>query len=487
MPDSTLSRLVRGTFSVGIGNVATMVLGLVSTVVVARQLPAESFGSFILLLVTATLLARVSSFGLDIAMPKFLAGAEDEAYRRALFNTVVLFRLITIAFVSVLALAVRLWLPAALGGPALADLVALVPLLFLLISLGQLLRSALQGFMLFRAIALTDALGSLLNLLLILAFTTYLDLGLAGLIYAKALSLAVVAAIAYAQAPVTKALEFSPAILRPVLRFGFPLQLNDVLTFAYQRIDILLIGLLIGPLGVAYYEIARKIPESLNSLYDAFHSVYLPLVARLHATGEKDRVAAALNHSLRLLSFAGLAGALAAIAVSPQVFTLLFSARYLPSVPAFNILMVMLVFTFIDSLLGYSLVAIGDSAKPPIINTVRVLIVFACYAALIPAFGIAGAALAGLVGVAATNPLSLLFLRRNGIAVEFGVYGKPILAFAACLAPIFLFPANVMLVGPLMVALFLAFGVISSTIQASDVTAIKDEMRSIMLSRMSTR
>jgi O-antigen/teichoic acid export membrane protein len=479
MAESLRERFFRGTFVVGMGNLCTMILGLASTVVIARLLPAETFGAFILLLVTGMFLARMSSFGLELAMPKFLSDTVQEQARSRIVNTVILFRLLTIALVSLLALGARSWLALLFGETLLTNLIGFVPLLFLAISLGQLMRAILQGFLLFRLVALTDALASLLNFVFILSFTLGLDQGLAGLIVAKTLSLLIATLVVYLRIPIIRRLELRFEHLSPMLKFSFPLQINDTLNFVFQRLDVMLIGMLIGVRGVAYYEIARKIPESLNSLYEAFHSVYFPIVARLSEAGRRPELAQVLNHSLRLMSFIGLFSALIAILSGAYLIPLLFSAQYAPSVPVFNLLMVVLVLTLLDSVLGYSLVAVGDTGKPPLINSARALIVFMSYMLLIPALGLNGAPLANLIGLLLANPFYVWFLQRRQVQVDLWGYIKPWFAFGVSFAPFIFWPAGGWLPALLAITIFLSLGFVSASIRRTDLVAIANETRSV--------
>src|SRR5690606_41186575 len=74
--------------------------------------------------------------------------------------------------------------------------------------------------------------------------------------------------------------RFDRQVLQELLRFGFPLQLNFVLSFVFSRADTFLISVLLGPAQVAFYEIARRIPDSVSDAYEAFVQVYFPSVAQ---------------------------------------------------------------------------------------------------------------------------------------------------------------------------------------------------------------
>ena len=148
--------------------------------------------------------------------------------------------------------------------------------------------------------------------------------------------------------------------MKEILKFGFPLYLNEILTFGYRRADSLIIGGLLGPVSIAYYEVARRIPDSIATFYATFKSVFFPFMTNLFARGEKDKAEIIINNSVRWISLVIGFGALISLLFGEEIIVLIFSDRYLPSVPIFVLLMVGLIFTFIHYTFGYSLVALGE-------------------------------------------------------------------------------------------------------------------------------
>ena len=486
MDDSLLSRFIGGTISTGFGSASSLVLGLLGTMVAVRYLPAEAFGAFVLLEVVAGFLRQFSSLGLDYSTAKFITSTEDQQHRRRLINTAICFRLFMIFAMSLVALIAKPALSAVFGSSLTPTLVAFVPLLFLLESLSGLLKSALQGCFLFRRIGITDFITGFLNFLLILALVSFMDLGVLGLIYARVISLSLSCAFAFFSTPIKKQLEFDSNILKEMLVFGFPLQINDILTFMFQRIDTLIIGTLLGPASIAYYEMARKIPDSLGQLYEAFRSVFFPIMSRLFALGEQKKAAQILNSSTRLVSFVSILGALIAVAFGHDVIVLLFSDKYIPSVPAFVVLMIALSLSLVGNVLGTSLVAVGESDKPAIVNVVHTAASLLGNLIFIPIFGIVGAALASLAGPSATNPLNVFFLQRRKVDVRVWDYLKPILILGACLLLVLLLKPTAFLQKVSIIVFFILACMLLSVVNGQDLNALFGEAR-VTLSKLLRR
>jgi O-antigen/teichoic acid export membrane protein len=474
---SLFSRFIGGVIFLNLGSLSRTVFTLLATILVVRHLSAEEFGIFTLLGVVANFLAQLTGFGLDLSTTKFIAGSKDEHYKNQLVDSVVFFRLFTIVIIGLVSLFARNLLISFFGSSLSLNFAICIPFLYFLTSSRPLLNSILQGFEQFGKISLGDFIASFLNFILILIFVFMLGQGIFGLIYARLISESLSLTFLFLSIPTKKSLAINLITIKKILIFGFPLQLNDILTFGYRRADSLIIGVLLGPAAIAYYEVARRIPDSLATFYSAFKSVYYPLMSNLFALGEKEKAEKMLNASTRLISLVVTFGALISLVFGKEVIGLIFSEKYLPSVPVFVLLMVGLTFTFLQYTLGYSLVAIGDSNKPVIVNAALATVSLITNVLIIPVRGVLGAAIANVVGNAIAVPFSILFLAKRKISVQIWGFMKPILILGIC-SLVLLFPkADAILGKTLIISLFLLISIIWSVISREDMDIAKREFR----------
>jgi len=445
-----------------------MMLGLLSTMVIARRVPTDDFGTFVLLAVVVSFLAQVSSLGLDLSIVRFIAGTEDEARKHDLLSTAILLRLLAIVVCSLVAWMGRPWLLKLFSAPMLSDLMIFMPLLFLLESFQTLLRSILQGYFRFTRIGITDFMNSFLNLLLLLIMISFLQVGVVELILARSMAVAVASVFAYFSIPVRKKFVFRPDIIKEVVRFGFPLQLNDILHFIFTRIDTIVIGALLGSVDIAFYEFARKIPDSLSQLFQPFRSVYFSFSSKLYALDDQNKVARLLNDSARLVSFVTIFGAALALLFGKDIILLVFSAKYLPSVPLFALLMINLCGSLVGNVLGTTLVTVGESNKPVIVNLFNMAgSVLACVL-LTPAWGVTGAAIGTTIGTFAVFPAMMVFLRRK-IDAKVMPYLKPMVIFCAWAALVLLLKPASFLAKSGSIGVFLLACVLLSVVTENDL------------------
>jgi len=298
-----------------------------------------------------------------------------------------------------------------------------------------------------------------------------------GLIYAFLFSFAAAVLFQYLVIPVKKQLNFSPTLFKAMFKFGFPLGLNDILHFIHSRIDRLMIGAMMHPVGVAYYEIASKIPNNSHTLFISFHDVFYPNISELYAKKRSKEAEEFINNSLRLVSFVIIFAALIATLFQKEIVRLLFSDRYIESAPALSLLMICLSVTAVGNILGISLVALGQSDKPVKITSVDTVSNVVGNLIMIPIFGFMGAVYATLISRSATIPFYIWFLKKAGVKVEFSQYLKPILAFGA-LGIIFLLikPESVIIKLSLLV-LFLVICMFLSIIKKKDFSVLFEGIR----------
>lgn len=480
MIDTLMSRFFSGTIITGLGKIAVSGFGLIGIVIVTRTMSAEAFGVFVLVRVSALFLAQVSGMGMEIALPHFIAGSEDDGYRRRLTNTSIYFRLGVIALTSVLAVIFSAQIASIMGASAMSEFMMLLPVIFFLESLTRLLQTIHQGFFDFKCIGLSDVVASSTNFGLLVLAVVVFEQGLPGLFFARIVSRVFGIVLLYFSLPIRRQLEFDRAALLPVLKFGFPLQFNDLLTFIFMRLDTFIINAMLGTAGVGLYEIARRIPDNLYVLYQAFQTVYFPSASQLYAAGERRAASRLLNNSTRIVSFATSSGALVAVLFGEGIITTLFSTDYAESVPAFIWLMIALNISLVGYTLGSTVVAVGDSDKPVITNIFHTISAVATNLTLIPVFGLAGAAMATVVGSTVTNPLNVYFLRRRKIDVTVMAYAKPILIFIACALYGVAFGSLGVAYRLLVLVVFVMLNVMFDVIKMTDISVVLGEAKPLV-------
>ncbi len=466
--NNSASQAVSGTAWLTVANVITMVLGLALAIASTRKFSADVYGNYILLSLISGLLSQLTTLGFGLAIPRFLATSEDAHRKELLVNTFLTLRLMAFGVMTIIALALAPLLFKLFHVEGGTTTFILVAMMFFLGSLTSTMQSILQGFLRFKEIAIWDIASSFLNLILLFLLILLPISGLTVLVYSYLIAYLIAGVYMFVCIPVRKYLLIEISLMKDIIKFGFPLQLNDILSYFYNSIDTWMIAALLPTADVAYFSIARRIPDSLLSFFDTYTTVFFPLFSRLHAANEHEKAELLLHNALRLVTFISLSIAGITLLFGKDIIQLLFSDKYIVAAPVFFMLMVALVLNLIGYLLGKSLVAVGESDKPAKINLAHVAVSLLSNWLLLPVLGIIGAGITEIAGPTVTNPLNYIFLIRKYPMHVLSSYLKPLAIFACWTALVFLIPTDNLVFKIVAFVLFVLANVFFSVITKDD-------------------
>jgi O-antigen/teichoic acid export membrane protein len=427
--DNTLaSRFIGGTIYTGLGTGLQIFSGIVATKILTVFLPSSDFGIFILMELVASFLAMFSDFRLGTAAICELADAQAEE-QRVIVDTVTIFRLATVLLITPLFFAAQQWVYKLLGGESVGNLAFLIPAFTLVEAYRRVLKELLQGFFRFKQMAIIELGASILRVISLAVMLIWLKTGLVGAVLAYLVATGTTCVLFYVALPTKKGLSFRYYTLVRMLRFSWPLQINEILTFIFSSFGTLVVATLMTPAAVASLTVASRIPSNLIRLYHSFRVVYFPNLVGLISRGDRRRAQKMLNATLRLIAFLMSLASVVALIFQKEIILLFFSEQYLAVGPVFVLMMLSLTISLAGYQLGYSTVAAGDSRAPAISNVVNAAVTVISNLTLIPRLGISGAVLANIAGAVVTNPISVWFLRRTGLIPRVMNYVKPILLF----------------------------------------------------------
>ncbi len=342
MSDSTPRRVLLGAFSTGAGRFITVILGFLCILIYARWIPEGDFGNFVLLQVFLGFLTGFSDLGLSTSVTKFLAGQIEKKGQNEIISNTLLFRLLTLLCFSVLAFFIQEPLKMLFGASLSITLYTYVPILLLIEGMLAQVNAIIEGQFNFRMLGLSDIIVSSSSFLITILLVIVFPVGVIGLVYARLISRIFGLCFGLFVIKVKPTISLDLQLIWSMLKFGFPLYINYFLSFIFLRADTFIIGILLGPVEIALFEYARKIPESIDMMYTAFRQVYFPIVSRFHAQGNLERLSATLNQSIRLLTALTTWGTHFSFLFGTWIFLTLFSEKYLESTAAFSWLMVLL-------------------------------------------------------------------------------------------------------------------------------------------------
>jgi stage V sporulation protein B len=388
-------------------------IGFLTSVVVARALGPSSKGVFDLAVTSASLLALILGFampaGITYAVARGLA-----APRRVL--RLVLAVGVGQAVLGYLLISVADLIPAlatTLPTSRSETIRVLVPLLAAAAAIGSSLKSILLGRERFALANWIDVGGRMLTLggVVVLAFA----LPQAGLtpeaVVAVSLGAAVVTAVVFGIEGVRGTARGGPLAIRQGLRIAIPSYAANILQFLNYRLDLFLVAFFRTTTEVGLYALAASLAQLLWLVSNAMATVLFPRVA---SNDEPEGVALDRTAFFSRFSLAStlVLGIVLAVIAEPFL-RIIYGAQFEPAVvPLLLLLPGIVAFAPVNVLAAH----LAGSGRPEInlaVSGASLAVTIILDLLLIPAYGMAGAAVASSVAyITATVVIVALYCRH---------------------------------------------------------------------------
>lgn len=308
----------------------TMIIQMVVSIVVARQLMPSDFGVMaIMTFFTSVALAIVDSGFSQTLIRK--AEPSDEEYRSVLVFNVVVSLLLYVVLVALAKPLATLY-----ASPVIADI---APVLLLVLPINSL--CVVQTVMYTREFrfALLSKIVFVSSLVsgVVAVVMAFMGFGIWSLVAQRLLQMGVKAAAFWLLRRWRTAARFSFAALRAMAPFSLRLLATDLIAAIYNNVAQLFIGKMHTTSTLGYYSQAQKLKDlPVTSTVQAVQGVTYPALSQI--ADDKAKFTDGYLRILRLLSFAIFPVMLGFVAIADDMFLLLLGQRWMPTVPYFEIL-----------------------------------------------------------------------------------------------------------------------------------------------------
>jgi O-antigen/teichoic acid export membrane protein len=396
-----------------IGKVGTNAIGFAASIALARWLAPADRGLLALMVSIATLALILGGIGLPWAAVYYSSKKEipqGTLLGNSLVHAAVLSLLIPLAWLFHQQLADAFG--HGQGGLTWVLAAALVPITFL----DWTTHGQLQGMLLFGRYNALSVLSKIAYALGVLVLVGALGIGVAGGVIATG-ALSVVMVLGALRPILAKSrLHFDPKLMRKMLQYGRRVQAGSVFQTAMARLDVVILQFFRPLSQVGYYVIAQTIAELLLELTEAFKSSVMPYVS--HYEGQ-ERQAAASADSVR---HHGLLAAIATVAnvfFGSAVILVAYGTQYRAAVIPMIVLLPGVWFLGMGGVIQSDLSGRGLPGASSRLAGIAAVVTIAFDFALIPPFGVIGAAVASVIAYTTYGVASLVMLHRvSGIPVR---------------------------------------------------------------------
>lgn len=413
-----IARIAKNTASLAAGNIITKFLSLVFLIYVARNLGDVGFGKF------STAMAVV---GLVAVLPNYLARpyliretARDKKRTGKILDQAAL----TNILIALLVFGGLALLAPLLGyDKTTVQAITILGLALVFDAVANSYHAALAGFERMELSALLNIANTLMTVVFggtVLA----LGWGLIPLIWAyfaaKGVTL-VLAQVVLRRLAVRTTVGFEAELMGTLMAGAWPFFITSLFIILYARLDIVMLSLLRDEVAdVGYYNAAYKLMEGMGLLAASFVTAVYPVLARLFVD-EPDRLWRVYRRSLRYLLAFVLPAAAGLTVVASDLVPALFGATFAPAATVLMILVWGQALDGLNPLLSQTLRATDRERTVAWIAGVGALFNFLANLALIPRFGLYGAAVATVASFALVFAINMRVLHKAVGPARLGV------------------------------------------------------------------
>lgn len=388
-------------------HVAGIMLALLLSIFLARSLGTTGFGYYGLAVLLPMLLAKFCDLGISTSNAYFL-GRGSVSLRDAYRVTLRLWWVLTIIgiFIAIfiVVFAAERFFP---GVPTIYLWIGVATYPILLAqAFGISLLRGLQDFESYNAVLL---IGSVLTLLLSIVFVWGFNWGVNGALIAFAAGWLVQGVVAWRRAHRRQAQELDGVhfgrYAHAALSYGWKSQVSILLSFSMYRVDLFLLNAAINPAVVGIYIVATQLAERLWILSQAVGVVILPRLAQLDTDeAQRLRLTPLITRWVTLLAFLG---AIVMIVLGYPFIVVLYGAEYARAYLALVALLPGVVVLSGARVLANDLAARGRPETNMVVSIIALFVNIGANLALIPGYGIVGAALASTISYSLHGILTL--------------------------------------------------------------------------------
>ena len=403
-------RFATGALLTVFARILSLILGIATSVLLARLLGPEGKGIYTLAVLLPALIVTFANLGIGPATVFYVA--QGRYSRREILGNNIVFALGIGALGVLGGLIVALFFHQSIF-PGVAQGYLLLALALIPVNLSfSYMQNILLGAQRFKEYNLIAILHSILFLGFIVVALWALRAGVTGAILAGILAwlLTDVVLLLWAHKMAGGiSFKLNPTYIKRASVYGIQAHLGNILGFLNYRIDMFLVNGFLNPTAVGFYSIGVSLVEKLWLISQAASTVLFPRVA---AETDENRRKEFTPLVARTVLWITALGALAFFFLSRWLVQFLYSAAFLPAVQPLQILLPGIVALSVSRVLandiaGRGRVMLNNYAVSGVVVTNVVLNIL-----WIPRYGIAGAAWASTVSYSLGLLIMLFFYCR---------------------------------------------------------------------------
>jgi len=386
------SKTLQDVLKVLYGNIVSQGLGFLTIILISRDLGAEQYGIFSLLLAIFTISVQVSDFGVSTSYIKYLS--ENVSQSREIFFTVIISKIV----LSILIIISLYFLSEYISifffdSNIYSKLIQFISFAILFHSIVSVIAANYQAKQQFRYFAFMNIFNNLLKLITILmiAFFFVENKHLVYYVYIYSFSplsiLLFFMIKRYKEFTLQNRFQFYHFI--QIYKLGFWIFLSSLATMIMMRLDIMMLQKMSTSQEVGYYSVAMNLAMIFPLITSSLTTTLLPKLndfLKNHSLKEYiAKILVNIKYIILLLIILEL--------LSPYIITVLFGHMYIHSVKVFQVLIVAFTFGIIVNPISIIIYSINRAYVGTVLNWIQLPLNYFGNVLFIPLFGAFGAAM----------------------------------------------------------------------------------------------
>jgi O-antigen/teichoic acid export membrane protein len=222
------------------------------------------------------------------------------------------------------------------------------------------------------------------------------------------------------QGPLLRRSQVDRSLVRPILRFSGWIAVTDFAATVIDRLDVVVIGLVLGVRGAAVYAVGQKLGALTSKLTDPVVIMFYPHASELAAVGDHEGLRASVFAGLRMSTAIALPVTITLCVLARPAIHAWVGTGYAEATWVVVFLSLSTLAFSIDRIPIFVLRGLGDAKLPAVVSAAEAVLNLGLSVGLAFAIGIAGVALATVIAHILTSfcfALPVIF-RRIGISVR---------------------------------------------------------------------
>lgn len=355
MAASLKSKTVSGVFWSAFQKFGAMAISFIANIVMARLLSADDFGCIGMLAIFITISNTFIDGGFGSALIQKKEPTEDD------YSTIFYWNLFLSLFLYGIIFLCAPFIASFYKIPLLSKVLRLEALMLIINALSLIQNNRLRKQLQFRKLAIIDITSAVISVCISITLA-FLGFGIWALVAQQLLLCSITTALLWITGKWYPKFTFSWQSFKELFNFGFFILIGNLVNTFCNNIQGLLIGKVYSSTTMGYYSQGKKLEElSSTSISNVVDRVAYPILAS--AQNDKPRMANMLSQFITSLAYMTVPLMLVFILIAEPLIVLIYTDKWLASVPYFQILCIAGIAVSLQGINYYAVAAIGRSGK----------------------------------------------------------------------------------------------------------------------------